>query len=258
MSGGKELDVPAGRMAIPLMRHQRLALAWMLHRERSAANPRGGVLADDQGLGKTISTIALIVTNQPGDDVADEGFEDLDDEEQAHAEADAGSHDAASAHADAAPARIDLVHSATTADTAVSGGSLTDALPTVTPSLPCAEPPDRSGRALASGVLDGRQPTSDSTAQPLQLPAHPGCSVNGMNRASPDVCQSAVSGRQAVKANQAGSQNPSVMGQRQCSESTVALPAGGTLIVCPTAVLSQWARELESKVAPPAGKPPRL
>lgn len=34
ISGGVELNVPAGRMATPLMRHQRLALAWMLQRER--------------------------------------------------------------------------------------------------------------------------------------------------------------------------------------------------------------------------------
>ncbi|KAL0049899.1 hypothetical protein WJX82_000239 [Trebouxia sp. C0006] len=139
MSGGKELNAPAGRMAIPLMRHQRLALAWMLHRERTAANPRGGILADDQGLGKTVSTIALIVTNQSGDDVADDGFEDLDsDEEDAGAEATA-------------------------------------------------------------------------------------------NAAAP------------------------VNGQAQDTANTAGLPEGGTLIVCPTAVLSQWARELEAKVAPPAG-----
>ena len=30
------------------MRHQRLALHWMLAREAASANPRGGILADDQ------------------------------------------------------------------------------------------------------------------------------------------------------------------------------------------------------------------
>lgn len=48
MTGGQECDAPAGRLAVPLMRHQRLALAWMLQREREGSNPRGGLLADDQ------------------------------------------------------------------------------------------------------------------------------------------------------------------------------------------------------------------
>jgi len=33
---------------VPLMRHQRLALAWMLRREALGAKPLGGILADDQ------------------------------------------------------------------------------------------------------------------------------------------------------------------------------------------------------------------
>ncbi|CAN1149762.1 Helicase-like transcription factor CHR28 [Linum perenne] len=48
-------------MAIPLMRHQRIALSWMAQKETSGFNCSGGILADDQGLGKTISTIALIL-----------------------------------------------------------------------------------------------------------------------------------------------------------------------------------------------------
>ena len=48
MTGGQECDAPAGCLAVPLMRHQRLALAWMLQREREGSNPRGGLLADDQ------------------------------------------------------------------------------------------------------------------------------------------------------------------------------------------------------------------
>ncbi|XP_050893023.1 helicase-like transcription factor CHR28 isoform X3 [Lathyrus oleraceus] len=57
----KEADLPAGIMAVPLMRHQKLALAWMLKRENRSLHCSGGILADDQGLGKTISTIALIL-----------------------------------------------------------------------------------------------------------------------------------------------------------------------------------------------------
>jgi SNF2 family DNA or RNA helicase len=50
-------------MTTPLLRHQRLALAWMSRRESGCAQPIGGILADDQGLGKTVTTIALIASN---------------------------------------------------------------------------------------------------------------------------------------------------------------------------------------------------
>ena len=56
-----ELDVQIGLMRVPLLRHQKQALRWMLDRERSLA-PKGGILADDQGLGKTVTTMSLLVT----------------------------------------------------------------------------------------------------------------------------------------------------------------------------------------------------
>ncbi|KAL2253214.1 UNVERIFIED_CONTAM: Helicase-like transcription factor CHR28 [Sesamum indicum] len=40
---------------------QRIALSWMVNKETRSACCSGGILADDQGLGKTISTIALIL-----------------------------------------------------------------------------------------------------------------------------------------------------------------------------------------------------
>jgi hypothetical protein len=85
-----------------MLRHQKLALSWMCRRERSrkvrrqrlptalvviappgavpftpATRPpspvphptpqvSGGILADDQGLGKTVTTIALILSHPPG------------------------------------------------------------------------------------------------------------------------------------------------------------------------------------------------
>lgn len=51
-------------LTVSTMRHQKMALAWMCKREMGT-NPQGGILADDQGLGKTVSTISLIVTNTP-------------------------------------------------------------------------------------------------------------------------------------------------------------------------------------------------
>ncbi|KAL8153806.1 hypothetical protein V2J09_011566 [Rumex salicifolius] len=55
----QELDLPQGLLTVPLLRHQKIALAWMRQKE---ARPFcvGGMLADDQGLGKTVSIIALI------------------------------------------------------------------------------------------------------------------------------------------------------------------------------------------------------
>ena len=42
-------------------KHQRISLAWMLRREQEN-NARGGMLCDEQGLGKTITLISLIAT----------------------------------------------------------------------------------------------------------------------------------------------------------------------------------------------------
>eukprot|EP00250_Pteridium_aquilinum_P018413 c24079_g1_i1 orf=750-3974(-) len=60
----EEASLDEGVMTVPLLRHQRIALAWMEKRER-AAECTGGILADDQGLGKTVSTIALILKAKP-------------------------------------------------------------------------------------------------------------------------------------------------------------------------------------------------
>lgn len=60
-----EADPPDGLMAVPLLRHQRIALSWMIQKEIANQHCSGGILADDQGLGKTISTIALILKERP-------------------------------------------------------------------------------------------------------------------------------------------------------------------------------------------------
>ncbi|GJX98218.1 helicase-like transcription factor CHR28 isoform X2, partial [Tanacetum coccineum] len=56
-----EATPPDGALAVPLMKHQRIALSWMVEKETNNRHCVGGFLADDQGLGKTISTIALIL-----------------------------------------------------------------------------------------------------------------------------------------------------------------------------------------------------
>ncbi|KAL5231586.1 hypothetical protein ABZP36_030362 [Zizania latifolia] len=56
----REDDLPEGVLSVSLLKHQKMALAWMVLKENSS-HCAGGILADDQGLGKTVSTIALIL-----------------------------------------------------------------------------------------------------------------------------------------------------------------------------------------------------
>ncbi|KAK7390769.1 hypothetical protein VNO78_18835 [Psophocarpus tetragonolobus] len=59
-----ETDLAAGVLSVSLLRHQKIALAWMLQKETKSLHCLGGILADDQGLGKTISMISLILAQR--------------------------------------------------------------------------------------------------------------------------------------------------------------------------------------------------
>ncbi|KAK4398039.1 Transcription termination factor 2, partial [Sesamum angolense] len=50
---------PSDDLLIPLLRYQKEWLAWSLKQEESAV--RGGILADEMGMGKTLQAIALVL-----------------------------------------------------------------------------------------------------------------------------------------------------------------------------------------------------
>ncbi|KAK0665680.1 SNF2 family N-terminal domain-containing protein [Cercophora samala] len=58
-------------MTTPLFAYQFAGSGWMVGREKSEQGPKGGILADSMGLGKTLETIACIAGNPPSrDDLA--------------------------------------------------------------------------------------------------------------------------------------------------------------------------------------------
>lgn len=256
MSGGVELNVPSGRMATPLMRHQRLALAWMLQRERLAANPRGGILADDQGLGKTVSTIALIVTNQPGDDVAEDAFATLDAKSKQTAAANSSRHetDAAREHTTSGqqshPGQCALSQSESAAIAKSSAGVAesrqseqcnelvnadTNPLAHGAQQATCTRDAHNGHSKHAYGNAHSHETASTHTS--VQRPAQQDSDTSAANgHAHIDSVDWDTKPEQAHDVGNAAD-----------------LPEGGTLIVSPTAVLNQWARELEAKVAKGAG-----
>ncbi|KID75549.1 SNF2 family domain-containing protein, partial [Metarhizium brunneum ARSEF 3297] len=52
-------------METPLYGYQLTAAAWMLKRECDRAQPLGGMIADEMGIGKTITSLACVVGNPP-------------------------------------------------------------------------------------------------------------------------------------------------------------------------------------------------
>lgn len=52
-------------MKTPLYGYQLTAAAWMLKRECDRAQPFGGMIADEMGIGKTITSLACVVGNPP-------------------------------------------------------------------------------------------------------------------------------------------------------------------------------------------------
>ncbi|GJN01657.1 hypothetical protein PR202_ga18938 [Eleusine coracana subsp. coracana] len=74
----REEDLPEGVLSVSLLKHQRIALAWMLSKENST-HCAGGILADDQ----TISTIALIQKERTQQSMFMNADSDLIDDDEA-------------------------------------------------------------------------------------------------------------------------------------------------------------------------------
>jgi SNF2 family DNA or RNA helicase len=47
--------------------------AWMISRERGDSQPRGGILADEMGMGKTVQSISVMVENQKAEEDTEDG-----------------------------------------------------------------------------------------------------------------------------------------------------------------------------------------
>ncbi|KAI1362245.1 P-loop containing nucleoside triphosphate hydrolase protein [Xylaria arbuscula] len=70
--GLPECEGPETRWSIegllqPLYPHQLLAVYFMLKRELSGEEPKGGIIADAMGLGKTVDALATVAINRPGE-----------------------------------------------------------------------------------------------------------------------------------------------------------------------------------------------
>ncbi len=118
--------------------------------------------------------------------------------------------------------------------------------------IPCADAPHTSAQA-ASAAIDNQQETSTRGSQHAANHFQP--AANSGSHVPANGVSNGTAKQAAANSHKRSELHSPPAGQAQDTANTAGLPEGGTLIVCPTAVLNQWARELEAKVAPPAGKP---
>jgi len=206
------MEPPDGTMSVNLMPHQRQALAWMYKREaRTTKPPFGGILADDQGLGKTVSTIALIMTAPP----------DLRREEQQARQAAFSAAALGNTRKEQAMRKKMMM-----VGTENSGGVL-------------------GGEGVIEGIGGG---SSDSAGEAVGGDGD----GNKRRKRAPLLPGSATPLAYGTDGVVDMKNDTSRSQQQQQSKTRKVVIHGGTLIICPTSVINQWAEELNAKVSPSA------
>jgi SNF2 family DNA or RNA helicase len=208
------MEPPDGTMSVNLMPHQRQALAWMYKREaRTTKPPFGGILADDQGLGKTVSTIALIMTAPP----------DLRREEQQARQAAFSAAALGNTRKEQAMRKKMMMMVGMESTGGVLGGE---------------------------GVIEGSGGggSSDSAGEAVGGDGD----GNKRRKRAPFLAGSATPFAYGTDGVIGRNNDTSSNQQQQQSKARKVVIHGGTLIICPTSVINQWAEELNAKVSPSA------
>lgn len=173
---------------------------------------RGGILADDQGLGKTVSALATIVTHRPPP-----GWKDG-----------RGPLQRLESSSPATP-----LHSESASDLSPAASSL-EAGGVQTVSVSAARTPDLDGTACGAVSVSSTAEEGSAPAAPAQARALSRGMENGSGKES-----------DAIVDSNRGKISAAAMVARQGQEGG---RRAGTLVVCPTTVLQQWLQEFKEKV----------
>lgn len=220
---------PPPDVVVPMLPFQKESLAWMCKQEHGQY--RGGILADEMGMGKTFQTIALIVTNR---------FDQIGDGSAEHTEAVAAKQQCCSG-SDSADASVSSAASSLPGPSSQSPSS-NSLLSLQTPSPPASLKKLRARfqrvmrTALASQAIDGdaSPAAAVSPSVPLSTPI-----VDAAGDASPA----------AAAASSPSSPSKSSLASL-LSGLAPANPCKTTLVICPVVAMSQWKAEIEKFLRP--------